>query len=71
MRMPFTEVSEGLFCMICTPVTLNGKKKIVFLRSINFDDVLLMFVVRWILLKCFEYMHGRDVQSLDIPACLI
>ena len=66
MRMPFTEVSEGLFCMISTPVTLNGKKKKVFLRSIN--DVLLMFVVRWIVLKWFEYMDGRDVQSLDISA---
>ena len=65
MRMPFTEVSEWLFCMISTPVTLNGKKK-VFLRSIN--DVLLMFVVRWIVLKWFEYMDGRDVQSLDISA---
>ena len=25
--MPFTEVSEGMFCMISTPVMLNGKKK--------------------------------------------
>ena len=63
MRMPFTEVSEGLFCMISTPVMLNGKKK-VLLHSIN--DVLLMFVVRWILLNGLEYMDGRDVQSLDV-----
>ena len=69
MRMPCTEVSEGLFCMICTPVTLNSKKKEVFLHSIN--DMLLMSVVRWILFKSFEYMDVRDVQSLDIPACLI
>ena len=68
MRMPFTEVSEGIFCMISTSVMLNGKKKKVILRSIN--DVLLMFVARWILYKCFEYMDGRDVQSLDVLACL-
>ena len=41
MRMPFTEVSEGLFCTICTIVTLNGKKKKVLLVL---NDVLLMFV---------------------------
>ena len=68
MHMPFTEVSEGMFYMRSTPVILNGKKK-VLLRSIN--DVLLMCVVGWILLKCFAYIDERDVQSLDIPACLI
>ena len=68
MCMPFTKVSEGLFCIISTPVMLNGEKK-VLLDSIN--DVLLMFVVRWILLNGLEDMDGRDVQSLDVPACLI
>ena len=38
--------------MISTPVMLNGKKK-VLLHSIN--NVLLMFVVRWILLNGLEY----------------
>ena len=23
------------------------------------------------LLKCFEYMDGQDIQSLDIPTCLM
>ena len=53
--------------MISTPVMFNGKK--VLLHSIN--DILLMFVVCWILLNGLEYMDGRDVQSLDVPACLI
>ena len=30
MCMPFTEVSEGMFCMISTPVMLNSKKKSTF-----------------------------------------
>ena len=54
--------------MISTPVMLNGKKN-VLLHSTN--DVLLMFVVRWILINGLEYMDGRDVQSLNVPACLI
>ena len=53
--------------MISTPVMLNSITKRL-LRNIN--DALLMFVVCWISLKCFEYMDERDVQYLDIPACL-
>ena len=45
-------------------------KKKVLLRSIN--DVLLMFAVCWILLKCFEYMDGRDVFSdLECIKCTV
>ena len=54
---------KGCVAMIRTPVMLNGKKK-KFLHSIN--DVLLMFVVHWILLNGLEYMDGRDIQSLDV-----
>ena len=53
---------KGCVAMIRTPVMLNGKK--IFLHSIN--DVLLMFVVHWILLNGLEYMDGRDIQSLDV-----
>ena len=63
MCMPFTEVSEGLFCMICTPVMLNGNKSIFF---VALNDVLLMFVVHWILLKYFEYMDGRVTRHSSL-----
>ena len=54
--MPFNEVSEGLFCMIYTPVTLNGKTKYFY---VALNDVLLMLVVRWILLKWMDEMSSH------------
>ena len=39
-------------------------------HSVLLNDVCSMFP-GWLLLKCFEYIHGGDVQSLDIPTCLI